>query len=119
MSLFLTILSGGRRFSHSGFWWLGEEVFRNCFGIRRFTKASSSDTRFWNKVNSFSLSEKIVSNARRLAVKIVKWDGICADDLCFDSSVITRYGNHEGAAKGYNPKKCGRNSHNPLIGFLG
>lgn len=119
LSLFLTILSGGRRFTHSAFWWPGEEVFRECFGIERFTKASSSDTRFWNKVNSFSLSEKIVSRARKLALKVIKWDGLKEDDLRFDSSVITRYGNQEGAVKGYNPKKRGRNSHNPLIGFLG
>ena len=50
LSLFLTILFGGRRFSLSGLWW-GEEVFRKCFGVERFTKASSSDTRFWNKAN--------------------------------------------------------------------
>jgi hypothetical protein len=35
-----------------------------------------------------------------------------------DSTVITRYGNQEGAKKGYNPKKMGRNSHHPLIAFI-
>ena len=35
-----------------------------------------------------------------------------------DSTVITRYGNQEGAAKGYNPNKRGRNSHHPLIAFI-
>lgn len=35
-----------------------------------------------------------------------------------DSSVNTRYGNQEGAMKGYNPKKPGRNSHHPLISFV-
>jgi hypothetical protein len=33
--------------------------------------------------------------------------------------VITRYGDQEGAKRGYNPKKRGRPSHNPLIGFIG
>ena len=119
LSLFITVLSGGRRFSHSSLWWHGEEVFRRCFGIAKFTKAPSSDTRFWNKVNSFSLSDDIVSKARKLSLKILKWDNVKADDLRFDSSVITRYGNQEGAVKGYNPQKRGRNSHNPMIGFLG
>ena len=35
-----------------------------------------------------------------------------------DSTVITRYGEQEGAKKGYNPNKKGRPSHHPLIGFL-
>ena len=35
-----------------------------------------------------------------------------------DSTVITRYGDQEGASKGYNPKKPGRNSHHPLIAFI-
>ncbi len=36
----------------------------------------------------------------------------------FDSSVLTRYGKQEGAKKGYNPKKHGRVSHNPLMAFV-
>ncbi|WP_187647223.1 hypothetical protein [Nitrosophilus labii] len=35
-----------------------------------------------------------------------------------DSTVITRYGNQEGAKVGYNPKKPGRPSHHPLIVFI-
>lgn len=39
--------------------------------------------------------------------------------LDIDSSILTRYGNQvEGAKKGYNPKKKGRNSHHPLIAFV-
>jgi hypothetical protein len=38
--------------------------------------------------------------------------------LDIDSSVITRYGHQEGAKKGYNPKKKGRNSHHPIIAFV-
>lgn len=38
--------------------------------------------------------------------------------LDFDSSVITRWGEQAGAAKGYNPAKPGRKSHHPLIAFL-
>ena len=38
--------------------------------------------------------------------------------LDIDSSVITRYGQQEGANKGYNPKKKGRNSHHPIIAFV-
>jgi hypothetical protein len=35
-----------------------------------------------------------------------------------DSTIMTRYGEQEGAQKGYNPKKRGRNSHHPLLAFV-
>lgn len=38
--------------------------------------------------------------------------------LDLDSSVLTRYGTQEGAAKGYNPQKKGRLSHHPLFAFV-
>ncbi len=38
--------------------------------------------------------------------------------LDVDSSVITRYGQQEGAKRGYNPEKKGRNSHHPLFAFV-
>lgn len=38
--------------------------------------------------------------------------------LDIDSSVMTRYGEQEGARKGYNPNKRGRASHHPLIAFI-
>jgi hypothetical protein len=44
-----------------------------------------------------------------------KFDNFTLD---IDSSVMTRYGQQEGAKKGYNPKKKGRNSHHPLIAFI-
>jgi hypothetical protein len=40
------------------------------------------------------------------------------DWLTFDSTVLIRYGEQDGAKKGYNPKKDGRPSHHPLIAFL-
>ena len=42
-------------------------------------------------------------------------DNITVD---FDSTVITRYGDQQGSAKGYNPNKRGRNSHHPLMAFV-
>lgn len=38
--------------------------------------------------------------------------------LDIDSSVITRFGDQQGAKKGYNPKRKGRNSHHPIIAFV-
>jgi hypothetical protein len=36
----------------------------------------------------------------------------------FDSTVITHYWDQQGSAKGYNPNKWGRNSHDPLMAFV-
>ncbi len=38
--------------------------------------------------------------------------------LDLDSTILCRYGAQEGSLKGYNPKKPGRPSHHPLVGFL-
>lgn len=38
--------------------------------------------------------------------------------LDLDSTVITRHGEQEGATRGYNPGKRGRNSHHPLLAFV-
>lgn len=38
--------------------------------------------------------------------------------LDLDSSVVTRYGEQQGATVGYNPRKPGRKSHHPLMAFV-
>ena len=38
--------------------------------------------------------------------------------LDFDSTVMVREGNQEGASKGYNPQRPGRLSHHPLMAFV-
>lgn len=53
---------------------------------------------------------------------LYKWffDNLVFDNytLDFDSTVMVREGDQEGAAKGYNPRRPGRNSHHPLIAFV-
>ena len=58
----------------------------------------------------------------RVFPRFYQWffDNLSFDNytLDFDSSVITRYGDQEGAAVGYNAKKPGRKSHHPLMAFV-
>ena len=58
----------------------------------------------------------------RVFTCLYQWffDNLAFDNftLDLDSSVVTRYGEQQGAAKGYNPKKPGRNSHHPLMAFV-
>ena len=119
LATFLTVLCGGERFSHLSWWGHGVEAIKKSFGVKWLPKASSTLTRFWGRIDTQHLSEKMSEAARELAIAIIKWSGIEKDNLNLDSSVLTRYGNQEGANRGYNPKKRGRPSHHPLIAFLG
>jgi len=116
---FLTVLVGGFRFSHGSWWGHGIEVLIASFGLRWLPRSSTTVTRFWHKIRTQGVAERMGDAGRLLAKGIVQWEGIREDNLNLDSSVLTRYGEQEGAKKGYNPKKPGRPSHHPLIGFLG
>ncbi|MCG6552363.1 MAG: IS1380 family transposase [Candidatus Magnetominusculus sp. LBB02] len=45
----------------------------------------------------------------------LRFDNFTVD---MDSTVMSRYGQQEGARRGYNPHKPGRNSHHPLLAFI-
>lgn len=119
LATFLTVLSGGERFSHLSWWSHGIEAIKKAFAVEWLPRASSTLTRFWGKMCTQSLAEKLGEVARQLAITIIGWQGLLEDNLNLDSSVLIRYGNQEGAKRGYNPKKRGRPSHHPLLAFLG
>jgi hypothetical protein len=119
LATFLTVLSGGERFSHLSWWTHGIEAIKKAFAVSWLPSASSTLTRFWGKMCTQSLVEKLGEAARGLAITIMGWEGIGEDTLNCDSSVLIRYGNQQGAKRGYNPKKRGRPSHHPLLAFIG
>jgi hypothetical protein len=119
LATFLTVLSGGERFSHLSWWGHGSEAIKKACAVDWLPKASSTLTRFWGKVSTQYVSEKLGEAARHLAITVIGWQGITGDTLNLDSSVLIRYGNQQGAKRGYNPKKRGRPSHHPLLAFLG
>jgi hypothetical protein len=119
LATFLTVLSGGERFSHLSWWGHGIEAIKKGFAVEWLPRASSTLTRFWGKICTHSLAEKLGKAARQFAITIIGWQGIVEDNLNLDSSVLIRYGNQQGAKRGYNPKKRGRPSHHPLLAFLG
>jgi len=119
LATFLTVLSGGVRFSHLGWWSHGVEALQRAFGVAWLPKAASTLTRFWNKIDRAGLSERLLEGGRQLAARLVAWEGLTEDNLNLDSTVLIRYGEQEGARKGYNPAKHGRPSHHPLLAFLG
>jgi len=111
-SFMVSIWCGANRFLHT-------EVTRHdkaLIKIFGWKTAPGNDTfkRFFKKFDMGSSSE--------LSLGLTSWlfNNVNFDNytLDCDSSVNTRYGNQEGAMKGYNPKKPGRNSHHPIIAFV-
>jgi hypothetical protein len=112
-----TVIAGGRRFSHVMY--LGNlEVIKSVFGLRRLPEAGTTLTRYFSKIKHLGDAEKLSEGIWKYLLKIIDWERINDDWLSFDSTVITRYGEQEGAKKGYNPSKKGRASHHPLLAFL-
>ncbi|MDY6862075.1 MAG: transposase [Thermodesulfobacteriota bacterium] len=116
---FFTVLAGGYRFAHMSWWGHGREVLMKTFGVEWLPSVPSALTRLWDKISLQSQAEMLGNTCRTFAKRIVGWEGIKEDNLNLDSTVITLYGEQQGAKKGYNPKKPGRLSHHPAIAFLG
>jgi len=110
------------------FWlgiWTGASRYIHCDWLR-YDKTLHSIFR-WDQMPSQSTYSRFFgkfSQARNTAV-FPKWQhwflsqlGVDNLTIDFDSTVITRYGDQQGSAKGYNPNKKGRNSHHPLMAFV-
>ncbi|MCB0479647.1 MAG: IS1380 family transposase [Crocinitomicaceae bacterium] len=104
--------TGASRFIHAD-WLRYDTVLQEIFGFKRMP-SQSTYSRFFGK---FSWEKNMA-----FFTKLNQWFfsqidiGTVSVDL--DSTVITRYGEQEGARKGYTPKKPGRNSHHPLMAFM-
>jgi hypothetical protein len=70
--------------------------------------------RFFNKFD-LATNQKVFTALYQWFFKSLQFDNFTLD---VDSTVHTRYGNQQGAKKGYNPKKPGRLSHHPLMAFV-
>jgi hypothetical protein len=107
-----SIWCGANRFLHT-------EVTRHDSALGRIfdwknTPGQDTYKRFFSKfdqVRNLKVSEYFYS----WIFDNFKFDNFTLD---IDSSVMTRYGEQEGAKKGYNPTKRGRCSHHPLIAFI-
>ena len=118
LSLFLTCLTGGTRFSDISSWMHGREVIAACFGVKWLPRTASVLTRFLGKFRQMH-AERLRESSCGLARRLLEEEALTEDDLVLDSTVCTRYGEQEGSKKGYNPNKPGRPSHHPLKASLG
>jgi len=111
-SFLVSIWSGANRFLHTEVT-RHDRTLSNIFGWKQ---APGQDTykRFFSKFTQ-AMNQRVSDYFYTWMFDNVKFDNYTLD--C-DSSVITRYGEQQGAKKGYNPQKRGRASHHPIMAFV-
>lgn len=111
-SFWLSVWCGANRFIHTEVT-RQDKVMQEVFGL----KAIPSHTTIKRFFNKFSLSKnyEVFTELYQWYFKQLEFDNYAID---FDSSVLTRYGDQDGAERGYNPAKPGRKSHHPLMAFV-
>ena len=108
----LSIWCGANRFEH-GEVTRHDPVLRRLFGFTRMANFKAV-MRLFRKFTQ-SANESVMDCLYQWMFGHIAIDGITLD---LDSTVMTRYGAQEGAARGYNPAKRGRASHHPLMAFV-
>jgi hypothetical protein len=110
----MSVVVGARRFAHCE-WLRADRVPHALLGLERFP----SDDTIRNFFRRFSQSdiERCWRPLWRWLLCLVKCPktGFALD---LDSTVFCREGKQEGARKGFNPRRTGRNSHPPLLAVL-
>lgn len=111
-SFMVSIWCGANRFEHlevSRF----DDVLRRIFGFKKMA-GHKAYQRYFQKF-TIAINQQVFTKLSQWFFNQVKLDNYTLD---VDSTVLTRYGTQQGAAKGYNPQKPGRNSHHPLLAFV-
>lgn len=88
-------------------------VIQQIFGWKRMA-GNRAFVRYFQK---FSMEDntKVFTHLYQWFFNHLAFDNFTLD---LDSSVVTRYGEQQGAVAGYNPQKRGRKSHHPLMAFV-
>jgi len=112
-SFWLSIWTGASRYIHCD-WLRYDKVLQSIFQWDQMP-SQSTYSRFFGKFSQKKNTE-VFPVLQNWFFDQISVDNITVD---FDSTVITRYGDQQGSTKGYNPNKRGRNSHHPLMAFVG
>jgi hypothetical protein len=108
----LSIWCGANRFEH-GEVTRHDPVLNRIFGIKRMANFKAV-MRLFRRFTQNS-NEAVMDSLYGWMFEQIAIDGITLD---VDSTVMTRYGQQDGAARGYSPAKRGRASHHPLMAFV-
>jgi len=110
----MSAVAGAQRFAHCG-WLRADRVLHTMLGLTRFP----SDDTIRNFFLRFSQAhlEAFWRPLWRWLLRLVACPK-AGFSLDLDSTVFCREGKQEGALKGCNPQRKGRNSHHPLLAVL-
>lgn len=108
----ISVWCGANRFEH-GEVTRHDPVLKRIFGFARMANFKAV-MRLFRRFTQ-STNEGVMN---KLYCWMFDQIGINGVTLDLDSTVMTRYGCQEGAAKGYNPSKRGRASQHPLMAFV-
>ena len=108
----VNIWVGASRFMHCD-WLRGDEVLMNIFDFKQMP-SQSTYSRFFGKFSQ-GRNNRVFPKLQHEFLKSIDAGALTVD---FDSTVITRSGQQQGSARGYNPNRRGRNSHHPLVAFI-
>lgn len=111
-SFLVSIWCGANRFMHTEVT-RHDEVLKEIFGWKQ-SPAQDVYKRYFAKFTQ-ATNQRVSDHFYSWIFSSVQFDRYTLD--C-DSSVLTRYGEQQGAKRGYNPHKPGRASHNPIIAFV-
>lgn len=114
MALLVTILMGGRRFSHVERFRC-DPVLPKMFDLSR-TASAMTITRYFGGFTKQHVQHLVDSVGSGLWGRLIPADPTAVLDL--DSTIFERYGQQEGSLKGHNPRKHGRPSHHPILAML-
>jgi hypothetical protein len=116
VQLFLQFMSGvwcgADRYAHLDITRLDRSL-QQLYGWRKMPEHKAFE-RYFRKFD-IPVSHDIFGSLYRWLFNNLKFDNFTLD---IDSSVMTRYGEQEGSAKGYNRHKPGRKSQHPLLAFV-
>jgi len=108
----LSVWCGANRFEHAEVT-RHDPVLKRLFGFKRMANFKAV-MRLFNKFTQ-AMNQSVMDSLYRWMFSQLSINGITLD---LDSTVMTRYGAQQGAARGYNPAKRGRASHHPLMAFV-
>lgn len=114
MTFLATVLVGGSRFAHVQRV-CRDEVVRRIVGAKRL---GSEDTvrRFFLSLTPSAAEDLYTSLQRFNSALLLRHTR--EDVLDLDSTILERYGQQEGVAKGYHSARAGQSSHHPLLAML-
>lgn len=112
VSFWVSIWCGGNRYSHLEIL-RHDNVLKKLFGWKEMA-GYKAYMRYFEKFD-LGTNQRVFQDLYEWFFNQLKFDNYTLD---FDSTIMTRYGEQEGAKKGYNPTKKGRNSHHPLLAFV-